>query len=157
MEAFESRQEQLAYEEFWLDYKIMFGRLFELTEKPIDIYTAQERLAKLTKAGPIKEKLKKQPLSHAICYWLDSKVDIEEFDPDYINGVTAREYNFLISLMSNLGVVELIEDREHEEWGRFKGIDLSPKEMFKKYYVEEYVAKFKIDTNGQSEAEPGNE
>lgn len=153
---FKSRQEEMAYEEFLFDYKFMFNRLFYATNKPIDIYTAQERLAKLTKTGPIKEKLQKQPFGQAVCRWLNHKVEDKDFNPAYSNGVTAREYGFLINLMSNLGVIELIEDREHEEWGRFKGIDKSPKEIFETYYVQEYVSKFKIDPS-QPQAEPGNE
>lgn len=129
---------KIAKEMFERDYYFSYARVIYNQSTPLDIYTAQEEYLKLSKLPPMPEEQQKQPLPNKLLTKLSYELDDATMRD---NGATAREYKFLISLMSNLGVVMLAEDFTNPNGSRYVGIKLSPDEIYEKYYKEQYIQK----------------
>lgn len=129
---------RIAKEMFERDYYFSYARVIYNQSTPLDIYTAQEEYLKLSQLPPMPEEQQKQPLPNKLLTKLNFKLNDQTM---HNNGATAREYEFLLGLMSNLGVVMLAEDFTNPNGSRYVGIKLSPDEIYNKYYEQEYTKK----------------
>ena len=135
-----SMQNKEAYAMFCEEFNTTLQRIVGASGE-IDIYTAQDRFERLKKSIPIIEHLKAHPIK-------DKIYELTHNNPyDFGKGPnceTAENYEFIINLMSNLGVTKI--GREIVQEGdksviRLKDINLSLYEIFKEFYEEEYLEK----------------
>ena len=154
---FKSMQEKDAYAMFCEDFNTTLQRIVGASGE-IDIYTAQDRFERLKKSRPIIEELKNHPIK-------DKFYELTHNNPyDFGKGPnceTVENYEFIINLMSNLGIVnigrEIIQEGDKSVI-RLKDIDLSLYEIFKEFYEEEYlekeyIKKFKTTSDNSSDTE----
>lgn len=138
---FSSQTEKHAYLLFIADYQKMYWRIFNENLKSVDIYTAQAKYEKLTKLEQKKVKVKNKPVANAIYNLIHADYEGLIKDGETHPQPDAQDYEFLIGLMSNLGVITIRREIASGNYWRFYGIDQGPYEMFKNYYEEQYTLK----------------